>query len=327
MEENSRKLDQLRKSELNTAEMQHDIDSKKREIDTKLSKVEAKEKASIKREMDWLSHHTDMKSLVEELEKSKRELEESASVHKGELANLKQKWDSTIESLQDVKPFISSQKAELNRLVKGDIRALKEKEHELLGMVDELEKDRRRLEREEKLVTARLRELERTRVGVENVNKALVEREREAKKIIAFAEKARQLKVDVPRLSREAVQLRREISVLRKAAEKYGAMPRAVRVKAVHLKARRISPAAPEVRQRFEVREKPVAAARSEVTRDELMEMISGAKASIEAHDVSSAMRILEDLESAARRMGEEDRRQLSYEIRDLRTIIKLAML
>jgi ribosomal protein S6 len=65
----------------------------------------------------------------------------------------------------------------------------------------------------------------------------------------------------------------------------------------------------------------------AEITRDELQEMIEGAKASIQAHDVDSAMKVLDDLETAARRLSESDRRQLAYEIRDLRTSIKLAML
>jgi hypothetical protein len=70
-------------------------------------------------------------------------------------------------------------------------------------------------------------------------------------------------------------------------------------------------------------REKPS----TEVTRDELQEMIEGAKASIQSGDVNAAMSVLDDLETAARRLSEDDRRHLAYEIRDLRTSIKLAML
>jgi chromosome segregation ATPase len=336
MEENAKKLDELREKEKSITEAQSEVEIMKRDVESKLQLISSKEKNAIKKEMEWLDHQNRIKLLIDELTSAKRQIEETAAIHKGELANLRQQWDSTINALHDTKPFITSQKTELNRLVKGDINALRSKEQEVMEIITEFEKDRRKLEKQEKLVNARIKEIERARRDLEKANSTLKERtskilqqESLAKRILAEAERARELKADIPRLKKEASQLRKEIAILRSTAEKHGA--RIIRIKQVEKPARHakigsisraehFKPAAPALRA-------PIAAAPSTVSRDELQEMIEGAKAAIQSNDVSSAMGILDDLESAARRLSEEDRRHLSYEIKDLRTSIKLAML
>jgi chromosome segregation ATPase len=312
------------------------------------------------REMAWVDHQNALKSTIDELEKLKLGMEEDVAARKGELASLKQEWDSALAALRDEKDFLSSQKTEINQLVKGDIAALKEKEQELLGMINDFNKDQSRLDREERAILARIRLLEKDQKVLNSTKESLVEREQKlvaqektAKKILAAAEKAKSLASELPKMRREASVLKKQVAKLERAAIKYGASRAAVHAARVTRTLQRMRTpevglepaavetaaeapaleaapelearsAAPAVRAARAGRHKERAAATGH---DELHSMIENARSAVQSGNVQSALAILDDLESAARRLSEEDRRQLSYEIKDLRTSIKLAML
>jgi chromosome segregation ATPase len=314
LEQNSQRLAELRTAEHRLLGLQKELTRRQKEVNARLQEIEQKEKEI-----------SVQAALVSLMPKAKEELASEAMRYRKDLARLKEEWTNTIGALNDAKEFLSSQKTSIRQLAKSDIGALKEKEQELLGLVKDLEADRRRLEQEERAVVARVRQLERAQREVEQKRndvrireQRLVEQEKTAKKILMAAEKARQLKADVPKLSREAGQLRREVAILKATGARYGARPQVLEGTPVFAEAIKQG----RRRVKAEKSGKPVSAGK-----DELDTLIEGARASLQAGDIESAQKILDDLETAAKKMKEDERRQLSYEIRDLRTSIKLASL
>ena len=330
--ENNTKLSEMREIEKRLIMLQHELDSHRKEIEEKLSEIDRKEKSVLKREMEWLDHQNALKASLEELQEERRNIETAVAERKAELATLSQEWDDKLASFPNDLTFIKTQKKEVDRLVKSDVAVLRDKEKEILGIIKEFDKDQKLLAKEERAVVMRIRQLERDQQLLERSKQELaareakiVQQEKTAAKILAAAEKAKHLKIDVPRLRSEAARLQHEVSRLESMARKYGAthiMREPMHAAhTVHLK--RIAPA----------RERPHSAhlsserAESSSGRDELQQMIEGARRSIESGNVNEALRILDNLESAANRLSDADRKQISYEIKDLRTSIKLAML
>lgn len=354
--ENTRALSELRDSERRIDVMQEELQGREKEINAKLAEIDRKEKNVLAREMAWVDHQNALKSTIDELENVKRGMDEDVAARKGELAVLRQEWDSALAALRDEKDFLSSQKTEINQLVKADIAALKDKEQELLGMIKGFNNDQSRLDKEERAILARIRLLEKdqrvlnsTKVGLVEREQKLVAQEKTAKTIIAAAAKAKSLASELPKMRREAGVLKKQVAKLERAAVKFGASRAAVHAARVTRTLQRmrtpeveLEPAAVEAREAPaldvapEMETAPAHEARSAgrhkgrataTGHDELHSMIENARSAVQSGNVQSALAILDDLESAARRLSEEDRRQLSYEIKDLRTSIKLAML
>ena len=322
--ENNQKIGELNAVQVKLAESQGDLDKQQKEVDEKLATIQQKEKVVTQKELLWLDHQNELKNLADGLATSKQEIETFAAERKGELANLQQEWDDKITALRDEKEFLSTQKVEIDRLVRDDIGMLKDKEQEMLGMIKEFNKDQAMLEKEERAVVSRVRLLERDQQKLEHAKRELTD----AKKIIAAAEKAKALKKQLPGLSRTAAQLKRTITQLERKGKKFG-------VRVVHVTHAAAAPKPMVVRaERIErpakagVARKPaIALPAVSGARDELQSMIESARSSIDSGNIDEAKRLLDGLEAAARKLSEEDRRQLSYEIKDLRTSIKLATL
>ena len=324
--ENNKRLMELHNKEDAAQMLQSNLVKRQQDVDEKLAKLDRKEKSLVQREVSWLDHQNQLKDLAEQLEKTKPGLEQFIGECKGSLANLKQEWDDKVASLRDEKEFLSSQKSEISRLAKSDIAVLDEKEQEVLGLVKELEKDQARLAKEEKAVVARVRELDRARAALAAHETRLIREQNTAKNILAAADKARALKASLPGLKSETARFTKEIAKLEKIAKKGGArIIRIVREKPVFrqrpviVKRKREEP----VMRQMPRGESPVVS----TAKDDLQVMIEEAKASIQAGDVAAASKTLDLLESAARKLSDDERRQLSYEIKDLRTSIKLATL
>ncbi len=321
--ENNQKLEQLRATERHIAEMQHQVEDQHKDATEKLQEIDRKEKNVLKREMDWLDHQNAFKETLEDLRKTKDEIETTVAERKAELANLQQEWDVKAASLRDERDFLSTQKTDLQRLVKADLAALKEKEQEILSSVKAFEQDQLKLDKEENAVLGRVKQLEKEqkivqqlRMSIADRESRVVEQEKTAKKILAAADQVKQLRKELPALRREAAQLTREITRL----EQMGARRGAVRIAPARAVTRREERIAHERPARIST--KPQATAK-----DELQEMIESARNNVQSGNVTEALKILTDLEQAARKLNEEDRRQLAYEIRDIKTSIKLAML
>ena len=321
--ENNKRLEALNATEASIIALKNDIQKREKALKDKSEEVDRKEQAVLKREMDWVKHHDDLKALLDEMLLKKQELERDTNESRGVFATLKQEWDDKVSSLHDEKDFLSTQKREINRLVKADIAALKEKEQEVLKMVRELEKDQKRVEKEERSVVSKINKLERLQKNVSERESRLTEREKTAQKLIAVAEKAKSLKINVPKLKREYAELKREISKLERIGARHGAR-RVVKLTVPITKPiEYIEQAAPKLKAHARAKK---AIARPS-GKDELHEMIENARSSIQSGNVEAALSILDDLETAANKLSDDERRALAYEIKDLRTSIKLAML
>jgi chromosome segregation ATPase len=323
-QENTHRLKDLRMTEKHLTSLKRQLDQRKREIEQKLTEIERKEKSTLQREAGWLDHQKRLRVSLDELIKAKKDVEGIIAERKGELANLEQEWNTKIGALRDEKEFVRTQVSELKKSVQADLDALKEKEREILAIVKEFDNDQERLAKEEKAVVRRVRELEKEQRIVEHTKKGfaarearIIQQEKTAKTILAASEKAKALKIQLPGLRREAAQLNRKIASLLKSAAKRS-------IKVIRIPARAPQAISAEAPQpgKARVRHPAVAA-----TQDDIQVLVEGARAAVQAGDTEAGLKILADLEEAAKRLSEEDRKQLGYEIKDLRTSIKLAML
>jgi len=324
------------------------------------AEVERRERHFAAKEANWIKLEDERKNCLTDLTHQLLALERQVAERKENLSKLHIEWNERIAELDAERQAIKRERHEVKSVVDRDLVALKQKEESILNIVKRIEEDNTRLEFEESSIIKRIKQFDKGRETfikqqelLKGRESAVLKREVSIKSIekklntqLKKVARVKELKMNVQKLEKQYDKIQ---SVVQKAAARLiGKIvePKVLRKRATSLnkwerelgdrqsrlttEERLFEEAKPELMEdvlRQEVlseieRHKPVEHA------TEIHNLVDEVRRLIEHGETNNAVRKLVMIEVAIEKVTSTDeKRLLGYEIRDLRTSLKLAML
>ncbi|OYT30869.1 hypothetical protein B6U93_04605, partial [Candidatus Woesearchaeota archaeon ex4484_78] len=271
--------------------------------------------ASLKKEL------VKAKSIVEML---RPEITGKAEEIKSRISFLKNERKKGFTGLRSEKSEISAIKKNVLKLIKKDVSVLKNKEKEVVKLVDDVEKEKQLLDAKQDSIMKKIRELEHAKVVCDRKEKALKLKESVIKRL------SKELDLRKKKLEKESAQIKRARDlkkVLPKMEKRFRELTRELRKLEKKVKERPVvieKPAVKEVLPEIKLPSKPFV----EMPQSDIRSMIKNARNIIDSGDLGSADRLVSEIAVRVKKVSDPvERKLLDYELKDLKTSIKLASL
>jgi chromosome segregation ATPase len=322
-----------------------------KELDAKKKDLDRREKAMAQQEVSVIKHVDEMKGLRDQLGQERQELKQITDGKKAELSDLQKEWQAGFTALQSMVKDIRGERNKAESIITKDMVAITDKEKRITQSLKEVDKDSTKLQKQEDAITRRIHELEKSEAEFDRTKKIfdrkiddfeqrekdLREREdlvtrgmrdmEEAKAKLDHSydriKRAKELRQNINLLESKELELQDSIDKLSKKLIVMGhKMP--LEVKAHQKAAEKAAVSIPKPAGPMSPMPQKE---KHEVIHDPRI-MLNQARVAFEAGQYKEATQLLSKADKLASRMKKGDeKRDISYDIWDLRTSLRLVTL
>jgi chromosome segregation ATPase len=323
--------------------------SASREAEQGVKEFEKKQNQFSKQDLVLASKINELREAEEILKRERVDFEKQVHEHKSTMMTAESEWKDKISALEHYRNDISAQGRQVEGILKSDLGVLKSKEKEVIDIVSGIEEDKKRLEGDERAIIKQVSALEKER---ERVDKSKAKHDKAYDKLVT---QERVMKETAKYIEKEKQNLERENMKINKAKELKKVLPslekrfRMLTGELKKLEPQFIKKTIAAERKEFKQQEKQLSLEREdfedssfrdyihrEITvkepvresREDIHAIVREAKQCIDRGDVDTASRMADEINSLVGKIADKDeKRMLEYELRDLKTSIKLAQL
>lgn len=326
--------------------------------------AQAKEKEIMGHKKEWLNREQEIKEAFEYIKREKMQLDEDAKIAREQYETLVAEFEKRKAWMEENKAAVDDEVKRLQRLQKNDLKLLKEKEEELAKVIAHMEKEKKtykgakeRFETQGKVLKDREYNLAQWQEQLNAKETELRKREEHVHKMKLGIERHQKIKAEIPELERRHAQLLKlvgdaqakviglelePITIRQELKEQAREVQeRAVRVEEEEKQVRKAKAQLRREEKRFIVEAQP--ALKAALKREEpltpiieeapelppqgLTGVLADARAALESNDVERAIRLVAAAEVLIDKSTKDEQRSAMYDIRELKTSIKLASL
>ncbi len=337
---------------------------KSAEAERLAKEAQAKEKEMVGHKKEWLHREQEIREAFEYIKREKAQLDEDAKIAREQYETLVAEFEKRRSWMEENKAVVDSELKRVQRLQASDLKLLKEKEEELADVIAQMEKEKKtfkgskeRFESQGKVLKDREYNLAQWQEQLNAKERELRKREEHVHKMKLGIDRHQKIKAEIPELERRHAQLLKlvgdaqarviglelePITIRNELKEQARAVQeRAVKVEEEEKQVKKAKAQLKREEKRFIIDAQPAlkSALKREIPLPPPVEdvpelapqgvtgVLADARAALEMNDVDRAIRLVSAAELLIEKSSKDEQRSAMYDIRELKTSIKLASL